>query len=158
MKKIKINILDISVVIIIILLVFATVIKFRNYNVDTNENSSLENIQYEVRIGNIREYTANAFEIGDKLYDSQTNVVIGKIIDKKIEPHYAYEKLSTGKLVKVEMPEKYNLKLVVETEGSVTEEGYYANRSVELKVGSDKQIETLYVKTTARITDIEVKE
>jgi hypothetical protein len=157
MRKIKLNILDISVVIIIILLVFATFIKFRTYNVDTNENSSLENIQYEVRIGNVREYTANAFEIGDKLYDSQTNVLIGTITDKKIEPHYAYEKISTGELVKVDVPEKYNLRLVVETEGSVTQDGYYANRSVELKVGSDKPIETLYAKTTARIIDIEVK-
>ena len=148
MKKHKINILDLSVILIILLLIFAASVKFKNYNADDGENASLERIEYAIRIGNVREYTAEAFEIGDKVYDSQTNVVIGEIREKEIEPNISYEKIETGELIKSEVPNRYNLTLVLETDGSVTQDGYYANRSVELKVGSDKQIETLYAKTT----------
>lgn len=156
MKKHKINILDLSVILIVLLLIFAASVKFKNYNAEDGENSRLEKIEYVIRVGNIRKYTADAFEIGDNLYDSQTNVMIGKVIAKEIEPTTIYEKIENGELVKSEIPERYDLTLLLETDGSVTQDGYYANRSVELKVGSDKQIETLYAKTTGRITSIQV--
>lgn len=155
MKNRKFNILDIAVVIIILLLVFATFMKFRNYNAEASENSSLEKIEYTIKIYGVREYTSNAFEIGDKIYDTQTNAEIGKIVNKEIMPTTSYEKIENGELVKVEVPERYDLTLTLETEGTITQNGYFANRSVELKVGSDKQIETRYVKTTGKIMNIE---
>ena len=52
------------------------------------------------------------------------------------------------------MPNKYDLVLVIETQGTIDNSGYFANRSVELKVGSEKIIETLYAKSTGIITEI----
>lgn len=155
MKNRKFNILDIAVVIIILLLVFATFMKFRNYNAEASENSSLEKIEYTIKIYGVREYTSNAFEIGDKIYDTQTNAEIGKIVNKEIMTTTSYEKIENGELIKVEVPERYDLMLTLETEGTITQNGYFANRSVELKVGSDKQIETRYVRTTGKIMNIE---
>lgn len=155
MKNRKFNILDIAVIIIILLLIFASYTKFRNYNAKSSEDSSLEKIEYVIKVYGVREYTSNAFEIGDKIYDTQTNAEIGKIVNKEIMPTTSYEKIENGELVKVEVPERYDLTLTLETEGTITQNGYFANRSVELKVGSDKQIETRYVRTTGKIMNIE---
>ena len=69
----------------------------------------------------------------------------------------AYEKLANGQIVQIAIPNKYKLILVIETDGVENENGFYANKTVELKVGSEKTIETLYIKTTGKITKIETK-
>ena len=89
------------------------------------------------------------------MYDSQTNVAIGKITEKNIETSKEYEFMENGTAVKTEVPGKYDLKLKIETEGMINTSGYYANKTVELKVGSEKTIETKYVKSTGRIASIE---
>ena len=63
--------------------------------------------------------------------------------------------MENGTAVKTEVPGKYDLKLKIETEGMINTSGYYANKTVELKVGSEKTIETKYVKSTGRIASIE---
>ena len=155
MKNRKFNILDIAVIIIILLLIFASYTKFRNYNAKSSEDYSLEKIEYVIKVYGVREYTSNAFEIGDKIYDTQTNAEIGTLINKEIKPTTGYEKIENGELIKVEVPERYDLTLTLETEGTITQNGYFANRSVELKVGSEKTIETLYAKSSGRISKIE---
>lgn len=158
MAKRKINIIDISVILIIAILIFASTIKFRNYNETDDVNSKIDNIVYDVRISGIRNYTVDAFEIGDILYDTQTNVEIGKIINKVSNKTKVYEKIKSGEMVEVEIPNRYDMILTMETTGTINETGYFANRSVELKVGSEKIVETLYAKSTGTIIRISENE
>lgn len=158
MKKIKINPIDVFVLIIIVALIFASVIKVRNYNEEDNQNSMINKITYGLKVSGVREYTINEFEVGDIVYDSGTNVEIGKIAKKTYEKAEGYEETDDGKIIKIEYPDKFNLILQVETEGIINENGYYANKTVELKVGSEKKIETLYAQTTARIVNIQIVE
>ena len=60
-----------------------------------------------------------------------------------------------GRIIYVENPERYDVTITVETEGIENDKAYFANKSVELKVGSEKTVETRYVKTTGRIISIE---
>ena len=156
MKKIKINLLDVFVLIIVVALVFASIIKFRNYNEENNENSKIDKFTYQLKISGVREYTIDAFSSGDIIYDSQSNVEIGKIVGKTYTNSKGYEQTENGKVVSLEYPDKYDLLLQVETDGIINESGYYANKTVELKVGSEKAIESLYAQTNARITNIQV--
>ncbi len=153
-KKFKLNIIDVIVIFLIVILVCASIVKFRNYNETGEENSRIDTIVYNVKISNIRNYTVDAFEIGDVVYDSQMNVEIGKIIDKKYVEAKGYEALKSGEIIETKIPNKYDMILTLEAPGLISENGYYANKSVEIKVGSEKIIETLYAKSGGMITDI----
>lgn len=154
MKKNKFNIIDISVIILVLILILAATVKFGNYNKTNDDTAKIDTINYKIKISNVRNYTVDAFVIGDTLYDTQTNVEIGKIIDKEVTDAKGYEVIKSGKIVETKVPNKYDLVLVIETQGTIDNSGYFANRSVELKVGSEKIIETLYAKSTGIITEI----
>ncbi len=154
LKKCKFNIIDISVIVLVLILILATVVKFGNYNKTNDETAKIDTIDYKIKISNVRNYTVDAFVIGDTVFDNQTNVEIGKIIEKEVTDAKGYEITKNGKIVETKVPNKYDLVLVIETQGTIDNSGYFANRSVELKVGSEKIIETLYAKSTGIITEI----
>ena len=154
MKKCKFNIVDISVILLILILVLAATVKFRNYNKTDDETAKIDTIDYKIKISNVRNYTVDAFVVGDTVYDSQNNVEIGKIKEKEVTEARGYEVIRSGKIVETKVPNKYDLVLVIETQGTIDNSAYFANRIVELKVGSEKIIETLYAKSTGIITEI----
>ena len=154
MKKKKINIVDIGVLLLLIIMVLAARMRFQKYHSTNTVDATTENIEYEVIISDIREFTANAFRVGDTLFDTLTDVEIGKIIDIQKIPYEEEVTLKDGKIVKSKNPQKFEVILKVQTEGIVNSSGYYANRTVELKVGSEKKIETLYAKSSGQIKSI----
>ena len=155
MKKNKLNIIDITVIIIILIMIFAAVIKFSNYNDSSEETAKIDTINYEIKLNNVRDYTVNALVSGDTVYDTLTNVEIGKIVDKIVTPAKIYDSLNDGTIIETQIPNKYDIILKIQTNGLINDIGYFANNTVELKVGSEKTIETLYVKTTGKISKIE---
>lgn len=152
----KINIVDLSVIIIIILLIVGATIKFGNFNSKTEETEN-QTIEYKLEIKNVRDYTLNALVSGDAVYDSQTGINIGTITDVEYTTAKTYEGLITGEIVLVENPYKCDIVLTIETPGTVETDAYYANKTIELKINSAKIIETKYTKTSGTISDIKVK-
>ncbi len=155
-KRFKINIVDVIVVLVVALVIGAAYMKFNKYNVKT-ENSSQETIVYNISIYNVRDYSADAYKSGDVIYDSLTGVNIGVIENVVMEDAVTYETAENGKLVKVTNPYKKDVVLTVRTPGTVESNAYYANKSIELKVNSQKTIETKYAKTTGTISSINIE-
>ncbi len=155
-KKKKINIIDLLVVLVVILLIVAAYVKFGKYNVKT-EDSSQETITYTVDVYSVRDYTAQAYQSGDIVFDSLTGVNIGVIKDVQMSDAVTYEPAQDGKLVKATNPYKKDLVITIETPGTVENNAYYANKSIELKVNSQKAIETKYAKTTGTISSINIE-
>ncbi|MBQ9267879.1 MAG: DUF4330 domain-containing protein [Clostridia bacterium] len=151
----KMNLIDIAVVVLIIALGFALYLKFGVYD-HTKTEAAMSKIEYSIKIYNVRNYTADAFQVGDTVYDSQTKLAIGKIMNIETESAKTVKETTNGKAVTAENPNRYDVLLTIETDGMETEKAYFADRSVELKVGSEKQIETLYVKTNGTIFSIDV--
>ena len=154
MNKHKINIIDISVIVLIFILIFVAVIRFRSFNETDEVGSKLDIIRYEIKISSVRDYTVDAFVSGDVVYDTETNVDIGKIINKNVTPAKGYEIMKDGKIIETQIPNKYDIILEIETHGLINDIGYFANNSVELEVGNDKTIKTLYAKSTGTIVGI----
>ncbi len=155
-KCFKLNIVDIVVLLVIVLVVGAAYIKFGKYNVKT-ETSSQETIVYNISIYNVRDYSAEAYRSGDVIFDSLTGVNIGVIEDVVMNDAVTYETAENGTLVKVTNPYKKDVVLTVKTPGTVEANAYYANKSIELKVNSQKTIETKYAKTTGTISSIDIE-
>lgn len=152
----KFNIVDVLVIVLVILLIMGAYIKFKKFNSKTDETSE-SNIEYQITVNNIREYTVNAFKIGDTIYDSQSGVVIGTVKEVLQKEAETYESTSKGEVIKTKNPYRYDMILTIETPGTVEADAYYANKSIELKVNSTKAIETKYVKTSGVISDITIK-
>lgn len=161
MKNIKLfgkfNLFDITILILIIALVIFGTVKYRTLDkaVDTSTSG---NIIYTILISNVRNYTVDAFIIGDMIFDSGTNVNIGKIINVESRPAKLVKTLEDGTAKVLENEFRNDMILTIETPGSSTNEGYYANKSIELKVGSEKEVETKYAKTYGKISSINYNE
>lgn len=152
----KINIVDLLVVLVVIILIIAASVKFSKYNTKTEESSETT-ILYTMNVLNVREYSAEAYKSGDAVYDSLTGVNIGIIKDVTQAEAVTYEITEDGGLSKITNPYRRDLVLYIETPGSVENNAYYANKSIELKVNSQKAIETKYAKTTGTISSIIVE-
>ncbi len=155
-KRFKFNIIDAAVLLVIVLVIWGASIKFGKYNVKTDKSSE-GTILYTIDITNVRDYSLQAYQSGDTVFDSLTGVNIGTIQKIESADAVSYENREDGKLVKVVNPYKKDIVLYIETPGTVENNAYYANKSIELKVNSQKAIETKYVKTTGIISNITVE-
>ncbi len=152
----KINILDFFVLLVIVLLVIGAILKFGKFNNKTDE-SSTQTIEYKIEVKSIREFTINALASGDTVYDSQTGVNIGKITNVEKKPAETYDVAENGEIMKVYNPYRYDIVITIETPGDASKDAYYANKTIELKLDSEKKIETKYAKTTGKIMEINAK-
>lgn len=158
MKKFKINIVDIAVIVILIVVAITIKMRFQKFNRTDDIASQMKAIQYTIKFSNIRQYTVDAFEVGDSVFDKQTGVEIGKIIGKRQEENKADVGIIDGTLVKSVVPGKSDLYLTIEADAIVNDSGYFANKTIEMKVGSDKIIETLYARSEGKILSIKTVE
>ena len=152
----KINILDFFVLLVIVLLVIGAILKFGKFNNKTDE-SSAQTIEYKIEVKSIREFTINALASGDTVYDSQTGVNIGKITNVEKKSAETYDVAENGEIIEVYNPYRYDIVITIETPGDVSKDAYYANKTIELKLDSEKKIETKYAKTTGKIMEINTK-
>lgn len=150
----KINIIDIAVVVLILALVVFAYLKFGVYE-HTKTDAEMNKIQFSIKISEVRSYTGEAFKVGDTLYDSQTKLAIGTITNVEMITSRINSETTDGRIIYVENPERYDVTITVETEGIENDKAFFADKSVELKVGSEKTVETKYVKTTGKIISIE---
>lgn len=149
----KINIIDVAVVILILILIVFAYLKFGVYE-HTKTDAEMSSIQFSIKISEVRKYTREAFKVGDTVYDSQTKLAIGSITNIEMENSKVNSETTDGRIILVENPERYDVIITIETQGIENDKAYFADKSVELKVGSEKVIETLYVKTTGKIISI----
>ena len=153
----KINLFDAAILLLIIALIIAGVSKFRTFN-GSVDSSMPGKIIYTFNIDNIRDYTLQAFKSGDTVFDSSTNIAIGTIKNIEYKNSMIAKSMVDGTVKVVENPYKKDVILTIETPGTVTDLGYFANKSIELKVGSEKNIETLYATTIGKIGSIAYSE
>ena len=153
----KINLFDATILLLIIILMIVGTMKFRTFNKAVDANSSGK-IVYTFIINDVRDYTLKSFKSGDSVFDSVTDVYIGKITKIEAQNARVIKSLSNGKMIIAENPNKKDIVLTIETPGSATDSAYYANKSVELKVGSEKNIETLYVAPFGKVGSIKYAE
>ena len=135
---------------------FGAILKFGKFNNKTDE-SSTQTIEYKIEVKSIREFTINALASGDTVYDSQTGVNIGKITNVEKKPAETYDVAENGEIMKVYNPYRYDIVITIETPGDTSKDAYYANKTIELKLDSEKKIETKYAKTTGKIMEINAK-
>jgi len=156
MKKKKLNIIDIIVVIAIFAIIGVAVLKFAFIDKKSGlgVKQAYKDLEYIASIVNIRSMTAEAFHIGDKVYDEKKGTYMGKIKDIKVEPYKVNEVKSSGEFVQAEKKGYYTVFLTIESTAVDKDSGYYLSGTLDLKINSEYEVVTKFVKTTAKVTDI----
>ena len=121
-KKIKFNLIDFLIVIAVIAVI--VVIAFRSGLVENLANNAKgKTIVYTVKIGDVQNESFNFIDIGEKLYNDETDAYIGTIVDKRVETSKVYIISTEGKIVKTEQPGRADIYLTVEAKGTVNANG-----------------------------------
>lgn len=150
----KINILDLSVVVVILLAAFLCFAKFSSF-ADKSINSGEKQVVYTLKAKAIRQLSCDAIEIGDKLYDKETNAYIGTIIEKRQEPATEYVNMVDGSITKkAEIPNKYDLYFDVECSAEVNDNGYYMSGTKEIATNGALNVYTNKIEVSVTVMNI----
>ena len=148
----KINIVDLLVILIIIIAVVLTFIKF-NFTPVVSERQT-ENFKYTVVVKGVRNYSVNAFQIGDEMFEDKTENSIGKIVDIQTLDAERYLVDRNGEILISKVPEHYDLYLTLECDGYKTDKGYETATGESIQLNKDMNIFNKYCQTTLKIKDI----
>ncbi|MDP4152333.1 MAG: DUF4330 domain-containing protein [Bacillota bacterium] len=154
MKKSKLfglfNILDVAIILFVIAALAGMAAK-------TNLLSAVKSdvkdsaIEFKVKIYKIRDFSYNAVNIGDVIYDSETGVEIGTVADKKIEPNMTLIENLNGTFSQQPSPEYYDMTLTVEGKGKCNENGNFLNGFRLVAPGGTLGINTQRLQTTSTV-------
>ena len=148
----KISIIDIFVVLVIVVAAFGVYSRFiaGNETVETN----MSKIQYEMKVKKVREASVTALEKGGALYDSITKEYMGEIVSVEAVPCMEDQQMSDGTIVMSEIPERFDVYITLNVDGSSNKAGYYTKDNKNLCVGSSLIISTKFAETTGEIISI----
>ncbi len=129
----KVNVIDLAIVLIIILVagVGYTMFFAGGKNVD-NTNKIVE---YDIEITLKTKEYADVIKVGDSIRDSVKGNYLGKVVDVQVLPATKVtEDLENGKFIQAEVPNRYDIVLSLEANGTVTSSNITAEGS-EIAVG-----------------------
>ncbi len=159
-KKMKFNILDVVVILVITVLVVAYCFR-SNIFANTLSVSEPSKMEVSVKVEGVRIYTVDAFSVGDSIYDRETGNLLGEISEVRYEPSYETVKLDgtqtedgTAKAVLLESPGRYDVYITFDATGKINDEGSYINGNKLVAPNSSLSISTQKVITEGKIISV----
>ena len=149
----KISIIDIIVIILAIILVCAVFVR-TSQNKSASEKETINKITYVMKIGNIKPDTANAVLPGDKIYAQESGVCMGVIKETEVTESRKAAQTLDGTYVDGYVQGRNDLKMIIESDCRVVDGRYYSERTAEISVNAEKDVQTKYVQFTGRIMEI----
>jgi hypothetical protein len=150
----KVNIIDMLVLLVVLLIISGVISKFALSD-DRSVKSNPNILQYTVSIADIRNYSADALNVGDKLYDAKTGTYMGEIINKEVKPQRDYITKTNGTIVQAEKPNRLEVLLTIEVPGVENETGYLAGGNRDINRMSSLQLENQIIGIQlARVVDV----
>ena len=155
----KISIID--VLVILVVLVMAAALYFKNNQTHTGTSVTEQEITFVVRAQGVDNFVADAILVGDSLYDqdySSGGRALGEIIDVQVERDPGFklaDKLTNGTTGLLEAEETVDLLITVKGSGLVTGRTYSNNRVYDLGVNSSRSYCTKRADFKGTIASIE---
>lgn len=103
-------------------------------------------VTYQARVSGVREFTARALAVGDRVYDNTTGSLLGVVTEVDLQPEYVSEMDAEGNGVTVEKLGRYRVILTLEARCTETENSYFLDGKCELKVGAELIVKTKLAK------------
>lgn len=164
----KISVVDLFVILVIIIGIagfFFTKEKLDNEKILSDESQMIiqtsaqrDKLEIKLTIKEVRDITRDAIVVGDEVYQVTTGKMLGTVSQVESKPSEKIVKADNGEVYSAVVPERYDVTIVVETDGKQNEEGYYTDTNIQLLYGREMEIKTTTVQTTPIVTDISVVE
>ncbi|MBE7031143.1 MAG: DUF4330 domain-containing protein [Ruminococcaceae bacterium] len=152
----KVSVIDLAVILIVLIAIGATVFKF-GLSPHRDVVVSDASIEYTFKIKGLRDFSAKQFAVGDAVYDAEAKKAIGKIVDVSLEPATEYLHNADGTIAETEKPEKSDVYLTIQSDARITNEGYFANGTRQIAVGSSIDISTQKIECSGKVTQVRQK-
>ncbi len=160
----KVSIIDILVVVVVIIGiagVLMTKAKLDEGKILSNESNMLiktskvnDKMEIKLELKEVRDVTRDSIVVGDEVFMVSTDKVLGVVTSVHSKPAIRTVKGDAGEVYEAEVPERFDVTIVVETEGKKDNDGYYTNSNIRVLYGKDIEIKTSTVQTTPTVTDI----
>ena len=161
----KISIVDLLFLLILVAAVAGAVGmvgKVKNQTVLT-ENRAIVNIDpdaealsVQMLLKEVRDITADALEVGDDVFESESGKFLGRIIAVDVQPAMKCATDVNGSVHWTDVPSRNDILITVEVPGKLTDKGYYSNNNQHLVYGSQFGIKTTKVQTIPILQEISV--
>lgn len=122
-RKHRLNWFDWLVLLVVVLLIIGTYLKFFVKEETALANRPVE-FTYQLEIHGVRQYTVDALAVGDQVYDSAGNTYLGTIQRITTGPMEAELTLSDGTTVPGTVEGHYDVTLELTASGEPVEFGY----------------------------------
>lgn len=149
----RLNIIDFIALVVVFLLIAGVGYKYVFTGVKSITNNP-DLLQYTVSITDVRNYTADALEINDKIYDSKTDTYMGRIIGKEVIPYKDYITKTDGNVVLAEKPERVEVLLTLEVPGVENAYGFLASGKRDINRQSTMQLESYIITVLSKVVDV----
>ena len=164
----KISIVDICVVLVIVVGVvgaYFAVSVLNSGKLDSNSkvalksDAPLQTATVSLKLHEVRSLTKDALIVGDEVFTTDTDSKLIGIIKEIIsEPSTKNVAASDGTVYNAQIPEKFDVTVLVDVTGKSTGTGFYTDSEVRLLYGESMEIKTSTVKTTPEVTGIVINE
>ena len=162
----KINIVDLAVVLVFLVAVLGVVLtkaKLDNSKImsdDSNmliqSSAELDTLEIKLKVKEVRDVTRDAIIVGDDVYLMSNNRFLGSVVRVESEPAIREVSGNNGTVYRAEVPQRYDVTIVVETAGKKKEEGYYTANNIQILYGREMGIKTSTMQTIPKVDGVEV--
>ncbi len=150
----KFNFLDLFIILIVVCAVAFSVVKFTSAT-HSDFISGDDKITYVLKVKAVRQVSADAFHVGDGIYDTATDDQLGIVKSVEKMPAKEYINLADGSLTEQrEIPDKFDVYITVECDGKISDDGYYLNGNQQVSNLSTLNIYTKFIKCNGQIISI----
>ena len=143
----KINIVDILSLIVIGVLIVG--IGYRFMGKPAQNIANHETFEYTVGIADVRSYTVEALNKMGDVYAAKTNQKAGTITNVEAIPYKKPTIVADGTVQDIEIPDKYQVLITIETEGRIGDRLYLDSANREIYVGGNIDWYTKWVEISS---------
>lgn len=154
----KCNVLDLSI--LFVLIVFLGVmlygrIQATNENLASESTTSSTSFTYTIEIKNLASTSAEVLREGDEVYERTSNTMIGKISHLEITQAQGLLEKTNGEIITSPLPNRIDVKMTIQTDGTIRNGEYLANGLIRILVGNFKEIKTKYLMCAGTIISLD---
>lgn len=147
----KFNIVDVIVVLLLLVSVIGIGIRFSGKN-----DLSATKIEYQVELKGIRDYSVDALQKKGNVYDPKLKKCMGTIVDVQVNEAMGEKEMANGVNVRVPIPERYDVILTIQTDGTIGESAYYSSASNEICIGKTYEMYTRWSSCYGTVKHVKV--
>lgn len=167
----KISVVDIAVLLVIVIGVVGLALTKKTLdqkkymtdgaNMLVKSDAGYDKMTVKLTAFGVRDLTRDAIVVGDDVYiiaSKDESTYLGKIADVYSKPATRNVDANDGTVYNAQIPDRYDVTIVVEGTGRKMDSGYYVDANTRLYYGKEVEIKTTTIQTTPMVTEITTSE